>query len=80
MRGFSPKTGLAYIPTIERGMIFSSDSSFSFARHHIYQGIQDGGSEAVTKFGMYDRTEDFVGGGTNPPMIHSPGEYEALKA
>jgi quinohemoprotein ethanol dehydrogenase len=46
---FSPKTGLAYIPTIERGMIFSSDSSFSFARHHIYQGIQDGGSEAVMR-------------------------------
>jgi hypothetical protein len=39
-----------------------------------------GGAEPVTKFGMYDRTEDFVGGGSNPPMIHSPGEYAALRA
>ena len=44
---FSPRTQLAYIPTIERGMIFSSDSSFKFKRHHIYQGIRDGASEAV---------------------------------
>jgi hypothetical protein len=39
-----------------------------------------GGSAEVTKFGMYDKTEDFIGGGTNPPLIHSPGAYEALKA
>jgi hypothetical protein len=39
-----------------------------------------GGSEKVTKFGMYDRTEDFIGGGSNPAVIHSPGEYEALRA
>jgi hypothetical protein len=39
-----------------------------------------GGSAEVTKFGMYDKTEDFIGGGTNPPMIHSPGAYDALKA
>jgi hypothetical protein len=39
-----------------------------------------GGEAEVTKFGMYDRTEDFVGGGTNPPMIHSPGEFDSLKA
>ncbi|WP_437534857.1 DUF1552 domain-containing protein [Sorangium sp. So ce726] len=39
-----------------------------------------GGSGEVTHFGMYDRTEDFVGGGTNPARIHSPGEYDALKA
>ena len=39
-----------------------------------------GGSEPVTKFGMYDRTEDFIGGGSNPPTIHSPGEYAALRA
>jgi quinohemoprotein ethanol dehydrogenase len=44
---FSPRTRLAYIPTIERGMIFSSDSSFTFKRHHIYQGIKDGGSDLV---------------------------------
>jgi quinohemoprotein ethanol dehydrogenase len=44
---FSPKTRLAYIPTIERGMIFSSDSSFRFQRHHIYQGIRNGASEAL---------------------------------
>ncbi len=39
-----------------------------------------GGSAEVTRFGMYDKTEDFVGGGTNPPAIHSPGEYAELKA
>ncbi|HET9934347.1 MAG TPA: DUF1552 domain-containing protein, partial [Polyangiaceae bacterium] len=39
-----------------------------------------GGSAEVTHFGMYDRTEDFVGGGTNPPKIRSPGEYTVLKA
>jgi hypothetical protein len=39
-----------------------------------------GGSAEVTHFGMYDKTEDFIGGGTNPPAIHDPGEYTALKA
>ncbi|WP_437730120.1 DUF1552 domain-containing protein [Sorangium sp. So ce1335] len=39
-----------------------------------------GGPGEVTHFGMYDRTEDFVGGGTNPARIHSPGEFDALKA
>jgi hypothetical protein len=39
-----------------------------------------GGTAEVTKFGMYDRTEDFVGGGTNPPTIYDPGEFTALKA
>jgi len=39
-----------------------------------------GGSAEVTKFGMYDKTEDFIGGGTNPPIIHDPGAYAALKA
>ncbi len=39
-----------------------------------------GGAADVTKFGMYDKTEDFIGGGTNPATIHSPGEYTALKA
>jgi hypothetical protein len=39
-----------------------------------------GGTAEVTSFGRYDRTEDFIGGGTAPPFIHSPGEYEALKA
>jgi hypothetical protein len=38
-----------------------------------------GGTEPVRCFGMYDRTEDFIGGGTVPPTIHSPGEYEALR-
>jgi hypothetical protein len=38
------------------------------------------GQAEVTRFGMYDRTEDFIGGGVNPPMIHSPGGFEALKA
>ncbi|WP_437877730.1 DUF1552 domain-containing protein [Sorangium sp. So ce513] len=39
-----------------------------------------GGSGPVTHFGMYDRTEDFIGGGVNPPTIHDPGEFDALKA
>lgn len=39
-----------------------------------------GGSAEVTHYGMYDRTEDFVGGGTNPPTIHAPGEFSALRA
>ena len=39
-----------------------------------------GGTAEVTHFGMYDRTEDFVGGGTNPPNITSPGGFDALKA
>jgi hypothetical protein len=39
-----------------------------------------GGTEDVTKYGMYDKTEDFIGGGTNPPLIHDPGEYDALRA
>jgi hypothetical protein len=38
------------------------------------------GTAEVTKFGMYDKTEDFIGGGTNPPIIHSPGEFSALRA
>ena len=38
------------------------------------------GTQEVTHFGMYDRTEDFVGGGTNPPKIHDPGEFPALRA
>ncbi|KYG02219.1 Tat pathway signal sequence [Sorangium cellulosum] len=39
-----------------------------------------GGSAPVTHFGMYDRTEDFIGGGIHPPTIHDPGEFTALKA
>ncbi len=41
--------------------------------------LKDGSAE-VTRFGMYDKTEDFIGGGTNPPMIHDPGAFDALKA
>jgi hypothetical protein len=29
---------------------------------------------------MYDRTEDFIGGGANPPNITNPGGFDALKA
>jgi hypothetical protein len=39
-----------------------------------------GGTAEVTKFGMYDKTEDFIGGGTNPPTIHDPGEFAELRA
>jgi len=38
-----------------------------------------GGSAEVTHFGRYDKTEDFIGGGSNPPTIHDPGAFEALK-
>ncbi|HEY0462881.1 MAG TPA: DUF1552 domain-containing protein [Polyangiaceae bacterium] len=38
------------------------------------------GSEPVSRFGRYDKTEDFVHGGTAPAMIHDPGEFDALKA
>lgn len=39
-----------------------------------------GGTAVVTKFGRYDRTTDFIGGGTVPPEIHDPGEFAALRA
>jgi hypothetical protein len=39
-----------------------------------------GGTGEVSKFGMYDRTEDFVGGGSNPATIHDPGGFPDLKA
>jgi hypothetical protein len=39
-----------------------------------------GGNAEVTKYGRYDKTEDFIGGTVNPPMIHSPGGFDALKA
>lgn len=39
-----------------------------------------GGDAEVTHFGRYDKTEDFIGGGTKPAMIHDPGEFTALKA
>jgi hypothetical protein len=38
------------------------------------------GREQVACFGRYDRTEDFVHGGSVPPVIHDPGEFMALKA
>jgi hypothetical protein len=39
-----------------------------------------GGTAEVTKFGMYDKTEDFIGGGKNPAKINDPGAFDALKA
>jgi hypothetical protein len=39
-----------------------------------------GGMAEVTHFGRYDKTEDFIGGATNPPVIHDPGEFAALRA
>ncbi len=38
-----------------------------------------GGTAEVTKFGKYDRTEDFIGG-NKPAAITSPGGFDALKA
>ena len=29
---------------------------------------------------MYDRTEDFIGGGTKPAKINDPGPFDALEA
>ncbi len=39
-----------------------------------------GGTEPVTHYGMYDRTEDFASGGELPPHISDPGEFEQLRA
>jgi len=39
-----------------------------------------GGTAEVIRFGYSDKTQDFVGGGTNPPTIHDPGEFDALRA
>lgn len=39
-----------------------------------------GGDQEVIRYGMYDRTQDFVGGGTNPPHIHDPGGFVELRA
>jgi len=38
-----------------------------------------GGTEKVTHYGMYDRTEDFASGGALPPTISDPGEFEELR-
>jgi len=38
-----------------------------------------GGTAEVTKFGKYDKTEDFIGG-NKPAAITSPGGFDALKA
>jgi len=39
-----------------------------------------GGAAEVTHFGMYDTTEDFIGGGTKPARIANPEGFAALKA
>jgi hypothetical protein len=39
-----------------------------------------GGTEEVTRYGMYDRTEDFASGGALPANIRNPGGFEELKA
>ncbi len=41
---------------------------------------QAGGTAEVTHFGMYDKTEDFIGGGTVEAVLHDPGEFTDLKA
>jgi len=38
------------------------------------------GQGEVVNFGMYDNTADFIGGGTKPAKINSPGGFDALKA
>ncbi|MEI9937627.1 MAG: DUF1552 domain-containing protein [Pseudomonadota bacterium] len=39
-----------------------------------------GGTAEVTSFGMYDQTEDFIGGGSKPAKINHPGGFDSLKA
>jgi hypothetical protein len=39
-----------------------------------------GGTQEVTKFGKYDDTKLFGGGGTQPAQIKNPGEYKELRA
>jgi hypothetical protein len=39
-----------------------------------------GGTAPVTRYGMYDDSKLFKGGGTNAASITNPGEYTALKA
>jgi len=41
---------------------------------------QEGGTQKVTHYGMYDDTTDFVSGGANPPKINDPGEFDELLA
>ncbi|MGE0552121.1 MAG: PQQ-dependent dehydrogenase, methanol/ethanol family [Gemmatimonadales bacterium] len=36
---YSPAAGLAFIPTIERGMVYAATPEFSFRNHHIYQAV-----------------------------------------
>ena len=38
-----------------------------------------GGTAPVTKFGKYDNTALFKGGGPNPVTIANPGEYAELR-
>lgn len=40
----------------------------------------EGGTEEVTHYGMYDKTEDFASGGSNPPTINNPGQFTELLA
>lgn len=39
-----------------------------------------GGTQEVTKYGMYDVTTDFASGGATPENITDPGEYTELRA
>jgi len=39
-----------------------------------------GGTQPVTKYGKYDDSSLFTGGGTQPAQIKNPGEYTELKA
>ena len=42
---YSPKTGLAFIPTRDKGTILASTTEFTFRRRRIYQGMIFGGGE-----------------------------------
>ena len=40
----------------------------------------EGGTQEVTHYGKYDKTEDFATGGSAPTNISSPGEFTELRA
>ena len=46
---YSPKAGLTFIPTIDKGMILASQSEFRFRRRTIYQGVAWGAEPALVK-------------------------------
>jgi hypothetical protein len=46
---YSPKAGLAFIPTIDKGAILASTTEFTFRRRRIYQGVDFGGEHEIVE-------------------------------